>query len=487
MYRFLPLIALTLVMLAAVLWKIGDHKRLRAALAFLGLSLVVWGAEALGSSRGLDTTAARQVAIALLGLAAVQVIAGAVFNFAVKRAKVPRFAGEMVVIACYLAIIARLLYSLGVNVTGLFATSAVATAVIGLALQDLMGNVASGIALEFEKDIHIGDFVRTEQTAGTVVHKRLRHTEIRTPDGDAVMLPNIFLTRSPFTVVGKAHRLFIPFTMPYATNPQELIDAVIFGLRSSPLPEVASEPPPSCIIQELATGQIRYAAVVFITNPARESITTSAVLNRIYFALKRAGIPVSEITTVVEMKPVSETEPTKVDPVVLLRRTLIFRHLDEANLYELGARMRHLSFAPGELVVRQGDAGESMYIMTAGQVAIRHVGRDNAETQVAVVSAGEFFGEASLLTGEARNANAVAISRVDCYELEKTGLQGILEQRPDLAEDMSVVVAHRQTQLAISRERLDAETARQREAEHQMQLLNRIRRFFGLNTSAASV
>jgi small-conductance mechanosensitive channel/CRP-like cAMP-binding protein len=486
MYRFLPLIALTLVGLAAALWKIGDHKRLRAALGFLGLSLIVWGAEAVGSAAGLNVSAAQQVAIALVGLAAVQVIAGAVFNFAVKKAKVPRFAGEMAVIACYLAILGHLLFSLGVNVTGLFATSAVATAVIGLALQDLMGNIASGIALEFEKDIHIGDFVRTEHTAGTVVHKRLRHTEIRTPDGDAVMLPNIFLTRSPYTVVGRAHRLFVPFTMPYTINPQELMDAVVFGLRSSPLPEVASDPPPSCVIQELAAGHIRYAAIVFTTNPAREVVTVSAVLNRVYFALRRAGIPVSEISTLVEMKPVSETEPTKVDPVVLLRRTLIFRHLDEANLYELGAGLHHLSFAPGELVVRQGDAGDSMYIVTAGQVAIRHIGQDNAETQVAVISAGEFFGEASLLTGAARNSNAVAISRVDCYELDKAGLQGILDQRPDLAEDMSVVVAHRQTQLAISREKLDAETARRREAEDQMQLLNRIRRFFGLNTNSAS-
>lgn len=486
MYRFLPWIALTLVGLAAALWKIGDHKRLRAALGFLGLSLVVWATEAVGSGLGANMQAAQQVAIALVGLAGVQVIAGAVFNFAVKKARVPRFAGEMVVIACYLGIVARLLYSLGVNITGLFATSAVATAVVGLALQDMMGNIASGIALEFEKDIHIGDFVRTETTAGTVIHKRLRHTEIRTPDGDAVMLPNIFLTRSPFTVIGKHHRLFVPFTMPYTINPQELIDSVIFGLRSSPIADVTSDPPPSCVVQELATGHIRYAAIVWTTHPGREAFTTSAVLNRIFFALKRSGIPVSEISTLVEMKPVSEVAEIKADPVVLLRRTLIFRHLGEAHIYELGAKLRLLSFGPGELIVRQGDSGDSMYIVVAGQVAIRHEGMDRAETQVAVVSAGEFFGEASLLTGEARNSNAVAISRVDCYELDKAGLQGIMEQRPDLAEDMSVVVAHRQTQLAASREKLDAETARRREAENQKDLLTRICRFFGLDSFSAS-
>ena len=62
MYRFLPWIAMTLVALAAALWRIGDHKRLRAALGFLGLSLVVWGTESVGSGLGLNVTAAQQVA-----------------------------------------------------------------------------------------------------------------------------------------------------------------------------------------------------------------------------------------------------------------------------------------------------------------------------------------------------------------------------------------------------------------------------------------
>ncbi len=486
MYRFLPWIALTLVALAAALWKIGDHKRLRAALGFLVLSLFVWGGEALASRAGTNAAAAQQVAIALVGLAAVQVIAGSVFNFAVKKARVPRFAGEMAVIACYLAIVARLLYSLGVNVTGLFATSAVATAVIGLALQDMMGNIASGIALEFEKDIRVGDFVRADNAAGTVVHKRLRHTEIKTPDGDAVMLPNSFLTRSAFTVVGKTHRLFIPFTMPYTIDPQELVDGVISGLRSSPIPNVASDPPPSCVIQELATGHIRYAAVVWTLNPAREAITISAVLNRIFFALTRAGIPVSEISTLVEMKAASQIEAKPTDPVALLRRTLIFRHLDEPTLNELGEKLRHLSFAPGELIVRQGDDGDSMYIITSGEVSIKYALADRSEIQVALVSAGEFFGEASLLTGERRNASAVALTRVDCQELDKAGLQAILSRRADLAEDMSVVVAHRDIELAVSREKLDAEAARLREAQEQMALLGRIRRFFGIDQTRAS-
>src|SRR6185312_14006996 len=178
-----------------------------------------------------------QVAIALVGLAAIQVIAGAIFNLIIDRTRVPRFVGEMVVIACYIAVIVNIFYNEGVNVTGIFATSAVATAVIGLALQDMMGNIASGIALEFESDIRLGDFIKVgDAPGGWVRHKRLRHTAIETPDGEHVLLPNSFLTRSAVTVVPPKRRHFIPFNMPYSINPQEVIDAVVFALRASPIP-----------------------------------------------------------------------------------------------------------------------------------------------------------------------------------------------------------------------------------------------------------
>jgi CRP-like cAMP-binding protein len=91
----------------------------------------------------------------------------------------------------------------------------------------------------------------------------------------------------------------------------------------------------------------------------------------------------------------------------------------------------------------------------------------------------------SLLTGEVRGANAVALTRVDCYKLEKSGLKGIISLRADLAEDMSVVMAHREMELSAVRERLDLETSRLKESENQLQLLTRIRRFFAINSSSA--
>jgi CRP-like cAMP-binding protein len=275
--------------------------------------------------------------------------------------------------------------------------------------------------------------------------------------------------------------------MPYARNPQELIDAVTAALRSSPITDVAAEPLPFCIVLEMAPGHIRYAAVVWTLRAGLEAVAVSGVLNRIYFALQRAGIPVGEITYLMEMKSGADGPSATANAVDVLRRTPIFRLLDDPGIIELGSRLHHLSFAPGELIIRQGDEGDSMYFVTSGQVSINYTETDGAEIQVAVVSPGEFFGEASLLTGEIRNASALALSSVGCYKLGKAGLEGIMTTRPELAEDISVVMAHRLTELDTTREKLGLEAARLRESENQTQLLARIRRFFGLKSSSARV
>ena len=295
----------------------------------------------------LNLDIARHVALALIELAAVQVIAGIIFDFAVEKTGVPRFAAEMVVVTCYVVICFNLFYSLGVNVTGIFATSAVVTAVIGLSLQDMLGNIASGIALEFESDIRVGDFIRVGDAAGFVQHVRLRHTAIETPDGDRVLLPNSFLTRSAVSLMPPSRRHFIPFNMPYARNPQELIDAVTEALRSSPIKNVAAEPAPFCIILEMTPGHIRYAAVVWMLLPGKDPATTSAVLNRIYFSLKRAGIPLTEISNLLEMMPEDRGRGERTTPVDILRADAYFPPALRSRIVRTGRRLRYLSVRAG--------------------------------------------------------------------------------------------------------------------------------------------
>jgi len=478
-------IAPVLFAFSIALWRPAHERaRLRTAGGFLVLWAAIWLATFLPAAWLPRSIVVEDVSWSLVELAAIQIAVVLIFDLLLRRVHLPKFVSEIFIVAGYVATIFNLLYQLGVNVTGIFATSAVATAVLGLALQDMLSNIAGGIALEFEGGIRPGDFIQCGDVSGWVRHIRLRHTAIKTKDGDTVFLPNHHLTRSPVSIVAPGHRQFVRFVMPYAIDPQELIDAVEFALRSSPIPGIAADPAPYCVAEELAPGHIRYAAVVRLATPGVDTVAISAVLVRIFFALQRAGIPASEISQLIEMKAEGAARGESRNPVDILRRTPILRLLSDPDLFEIGSHLHHLSFGPGEHIIRQGESGASMYFIVSGQVSILFRSPDGIDRQVSIMEPGDFFGEASLLTGEIRSASAVAKSRVDCYKLGKEGLQDVIQRLPELAEDMSVVMAHRQTELSVVREKLDEETARRREAEDQAQLLTRITRFFGLSDNS---
>ena len=457
---------------------VRDRSRLRVAWALLALWVAVWASTLLPAIWRPDATIADSTGLALIELAAIQIAVVLIFDLLLRRIHIPKLAVETLIVAGYAAVLFDLLYKLGVNVAGIFATSAVAAAVVGLALQDMLNNMASGYVLELERGIRVGDFIRVGELSGRVRHVRLRHTAIDSPDGDTVILPNGHLTGSDVSVCARPHRHFIPFAMPYTRDPCEIVSTVEFALRASPIPGTATHPAPLCLVREMNPTQIGYDAVVWLCDPGMERIGISAVLTRIYFALQRAGIPATEISTPLEVRNGAKAGIARVDPVDVLRRTPILRLLADHDLVELTSHLEHLPFAAGEHIIQQGEEGDSMYFIVLGEVAILFRSQDGGEREVAKLEPGGFFGEASLLTGESRSATAIARSRVDCYRLNKAGLHGFMQRLPDLAEDMSVVLADREMELAVVREKLDHETALRRERETRNELLNRIRRFF---------
>jgi CRP-like cAMP-binding protein/small-conductance mechanosensitive channel len=420
-----------------------------------------------------DPELVANIALAFLQVAVIQVVHTVLFNLLLRNVKVPRWAAESVVVAAYLAVLADLLYHAGVNVTGIFATSAVATAVVGLALQEMLVNMASGIAIQLEGSIQPDQYLHCGALAGWVEHVRLRHTELRTSDGETLVVPNSYLMRNHFAVHASAHRRKVLLVMPYGFDPQTVMNAVEAALRSAPITGMAATPAPECILEEMLPGHIKYAARVWLTDPALEAAAVSAVNIRCYYALKRLGMPVGEIPTSLQLVG-PKTAPATVDHTALLRRAQFFRNVDDAEIRQLEAHLTQLSYGPGEYIIRQGDQGESMFFLVEGTVALAYRRKDGLESEVKEMAAGDYFGEFSLMTGEPRSASVLAKTRVECCMLDKAGIRDLMLRRPELAEDISAVMAHRQLELSAIRDSLEADRVR----SDQVQLVSRIRRFF---------
>jgi len=141
-------------------------------------------------------------------------------------------------------------------------------------------------------------------------------------------------------------------------------------------------------------------------------------------------------------------------------------------------------YTTGEVITRQGAAGNWLYVMTHGSAEIRANVEASADPRdqvvVAKVTAPDFFGEMSLMTGEPRSADVVAVGDVDCFRLGKETFETVLLARPEIATELSDKLASRRVELIAAREGLDAGSKRDRQASERDRILRGIRAFFAL-------
>jgi CRP-like cAMP-binding protein len=167
----------------------------------------------------------------------------------------------------------------------------------------------------------------------------------------------------------------------------------------------------------------------------------------------------------------------------LLRSLELFAPLTDDETHALAAQLRPAPLAAGDVVTRQGEPSDSLYILARGEVAIfRDPEHGNkARKLLAKLSAPAFFGEMGLLTGQARTATIIAESEVLCYRLDKRGFEAIIQARPELAEAMSRTVAARSAANDATLASLSAEARAQATGTRASEIVRRIRQFFGLD------
>jgi CRP-like cAMP-binding protein len=134
----------------------------------------------------------------------------------------------------------------------------------------------------------------------------------------------------------------------------------------------------------------------------------------------------------------------------------------------------------GEAMTRQGAEAHWLYLITRGDAEVRVSVEGRLSETIASLHAGDFFGEMGMMTGAPRSATVIALGDVECYRVDKDAFHDILHSRPQIAEDISEVLARRTAELDAARENLNEEATRARMHDHQGDLLRRIRNFFAL-------
>jgi small-conductance mechanosensitive channel/CRP-like cAMP-binding protein len=458
-----------------------------------------------GALRFVGAAAYREVRLVSLIFATICVVqmAGAVlFTLLLPRVGlgISRIFQEVLTAGASIIAIFSLVSGAGFNMSGLVATSAVLTAVIGFGLRDTLGNVLGGLALQFDDSITIGDWIKVGEIAGRVVNIRWRYTAVETRNWETLIVPNSVLMTEKVVVLGRRQgqpaqwRRWVNFNVDFRFPPERVMGVMVDAVRHAPIENVAADPPPECILIDLSESYARYAVRYWLTDLAVDDPTDSVVRSRIYFALKRAGIPLSipaHALFVTEQSAERRAEDDRQEQARRLRaleKVDLFRPLHEDDRRLLAAGLHYAPFAAGEVLTRQGAEGHWLYLIIEGEVSAR-VAEGGLEREVARLKAGDFFGEMALMTGQKRSATVTAVTGVECYRLDKSAFEGIIRQRPAVADPMAEILVRRQLELFAVMGNLDQEAHRRRLAAAKGDILARIQDFFGLvaqqNTRAA--
>ena len=404
--------------------------------------------------------------------------------------KTPLILQDLIVAGASLVIFFALMSRAGYNISGLIATSAVLTAVIGFSLQDTLVNIMGGLSLQLDNSIKLGDWIKLdEKTSGKVTEIRWRYTAIETRNWETVIIPNSVLTKSQITVLGRRTnqpikwRRWVYFNVDFRFHPNLVNET----LRSAKIANISDTPEINCILMDLADSYGRYAVRYWLTDLAVDDPTDSEIRAWIYFSLKRAGIPLSipAQARFVTEDSVERKERKRHEDLekrfLVLKKSNLFTHMADSELERVAMKLIEAPFKKGETITKQNAIAHWLYLLSEGEVSINVSDGNGNQAEVARLSAVTFFGEMSLMTGARRSATVIAVTDVECYRLDKQMFQEMLKESPQLAEELAEILGKRKAELERVKENFSHQEHQEKIQIHKTDFLGKIKEFFELN------
>ena len=495
-------ISIAILATAAVIWLLARRQRMHVhtVLVLYAVAFFLMAISAIPAAYGLDTAtkALHAAGLLLVGFAMVKLASIIIFDFILCFTPLapPQVLRDLIVAAGYTGVGLWLLSRNGVTLSGIVTTSAVMTGVIVFSLQDSLSNILGGLVLQIDESFSVGDWVKIEQTAGKVKEVTWRHVAIETRNWDTVIIPNSVLIKSQVLIQGQRsgapiqERRWVYFNVDFRIPPTEVIRVVTDALVYAPVEGSALDPAPNVVLMDFKESYCSYAARYWLTDLAKDDPTDSLVRCRIYFALQRAGIPLSvpALTAFVESKDQEraklhhEREISERLSALDLARVELFREMNDEERRKLAERLRFAPFMKGEMMTRQGAQAHWLYIIIKGSGEVIVSTDTGVHKTVAILHAGDFFGEMSMLTGEPRSASLKALEDSECYRLDRQSFADILRDRPEIASYLSELLARRKVGIEAVRHDLDAEARATMMQHQQKSIFDKIHELFGLAT-----
>lgn len=362
----------------------------------------------------------------------------------------------------------------------IFTGSAIIGVVIGLALQDTLGNLFAGIALQADQPFQMGDVISIPgKGTGVVEGVSWRGVKIRTFQNKLIVISNSIIGKEAIEVSPRdnLNARVVSFNTLYSDSPAKTIHVVRDVVRQ--VENVSPKMRPVVRIHNLGDNGIEWEVKYWIEDYTKYNDTDALIRQRVWYVFQREKIEFAYPTRTIHVETKTQDhvfDETAHDVYERLSNVPIFEPLNDEETKKLAESALVRVFAPNEAIVRKGQEGGSMFIVHRGSVRIQLLENGFPKTLVAL-GEGDIFGEMGLFTGAPRTADVVATQETEVLEINNIAVKPLLEQNPSLVEALSKTIAERRAVLV----KKDEEISQMMPEEHPHGIFKSIKRFFGLD------
>lgn len=353
------------------------------------------------------------------------------------------------------------------DLAGLVTALGVSSIVIGLALQDTLGSVMSGIALLFEQPFTVGDWLRVGDLVGQVIDINWRAVRLQTLEREMVVIPHKLISSEIIRNFSRPLRLHaerIRIGFSYSDPP----NLAKFVLKTTALETqgILAEPEPLVFTLGYDDSAITYEVKFFIEDYHEVEEIRDRFMTRVWYAAQRNNLNIPfPIRTVYHFHgPTSKAEGTSKKFEEGLQSIPAFIPLEKSDNFDhLSPDLNLQHFGAGEKVIRQGLPSESLYIVIAGEAVITVRDEAGEEHEVLPLKAGEFFGVMTLFSGEPSTISVTALADLEVMVLSAAVVNQMIDRQPSFSREISQVLELRRRAVQEVQEMFVTETKRWRE------------------------
>ena len=321
-------------------------------------------------------------------------------------------------------------YIWGAHVGKLFTAFGVTSVVIGLMLQNSVGQIISGLMMLFEQPFRLGDWLETAAAKGRVVEVNWRAVHLETESGLQIT-PNSILAGASFNNLSRPvgqHNLTV--TSVFATKDRPDQVCAMLTRIAGEIPELRLGSEPTAI----PVGPMEYLTTIPLRSPSDDIAAKATFLRWIWYAARRAGLHLDESEDgFSEPELVADAIRRVVAPTLRLNSEQQQAMVGSAVIARFGA---------DELMQRSGTVPDAVSFILSGTVVLIAESADGARTEVNRLEEGSFFGQSTLVRNTVLDS-AYAIDEVTVVRIKRESIEEVVQQNPELLEKFGRAIVER--------------------------------------------